>query len=135
MVNLLHLSDLHFGYDKDATAKAQRSESLDLLVKEVRKVGADWKPHILVISGNLTWQGKASGYGELAEWGESSAAAKASRFWAGVCFLGGHGWCAPGGSPLAGSQNDEPVFQPEASTRKWARRLRVDRVADYVLGA
>src|ERR1035441_5492578 len=68
MPNLLHLSDLHFGYDKDATARAQRTESLDLLVKEVRKLAADWKPHILVISGDLTWRGRASGYPELAEW-------------------------------------------------------------------
>ena len=68
MPNLLHLSDLHFGYDKDATARAQRTESLDLLVKEVRKLPADWKPHILVISGDLTWQGRASGYTELADW-------------------------------------------------------------------
>ncbi len=68
MPNLLHLSDLHFGYDQDDTAKAQRSESLDLLVKEIRKLKADWKPDILVISGDLTWQGRASGYPELAEW-------------------------------------------------------------------
>ena len=65
---MLHLSDLHFGYDKDATARLQRTESLDLLVKEVRKLTADWKPNILVISGDLTWQGKASGYAKLAEW-------------------------------------------------------------------
>ena len=30
MPNLLHLSDLHFGYDQDATARAQRTDSLDL---------------------------------------------------------------------------------------------------------
>ncbi len=68
MPNLLHLSDLHFGYDQDATACAQRTGSLDLLVKEVRRFTADWKPHVLVISGDLTWQGRASGYLELAEW-------------------------------------------------------------------
>jgi formylglycine-generating enzyme required for sulfatase activity/predicted MPP superfamily phosphohydrolase len=68
MPNLLHLSDLHFGYDQDATARAQRTDSLDLLVKEIGKLQAAWKPGILVISGDLTWQGRTSGYGELAEW-------------------------------------------------------------------
>jgi predicted MPP superfamily phosphohydrolase len=68
MPNLLHLSDLHFGYDKDATARAQREESLDLLVKLVAALAPAWKPNILVISGDLTWQGKPSGYPELAEW-------------------------------------------------------------------
>jgi formylglycine-generating enzyme required for sulfatase activity len=68
MPNVLHLSDLHFGYDRDAIARAQRSESLDLLVKELRKLKVAWKPDILVISGDLTWQGKPAGYPELAAW-------------------------------------------------------------------
>ncbi len=68
MPNLLHLSDLHFGYDKDALARAQRAESLNLLVKTVGGLKPAWKPNILVISGDLTWQGKPSGYPELAEW-------------------------------------------------------------------
>jgi len=68
MINLLHLSDLHFGYDKDATAQAQRAEALDLLVGVLGKLNPDWRPHILVISGDLTWQGRPSGYTELAEW-------------------------------------------------------------------
>jgi formylglycine-generating enzyme required for sulfatase activity len=68
MPNLLHLSDLHFGYDKDALARAQRAEALDLLVKTVRELAPDWIPRILVISGDLTWQGKPSGYPELADW-------------------------------------------------------------------
>jgi 3',5'-cyclic AMP phosphodiesterase CpdA len=68
MTNLLHLSDLHFGYDQDATARAQRTESLDSLVKQAGRLKPDWKPHILVISGDLTWQGRASGYTELAMW-------------------------------------------------------------------
>lgn len=53
---------------KMPTARAQRTESLDLLVRDIRKLKADWKPDILVISGDLTWQGRASGYTELAAW-------------------------------------------------------------------
>jgi Calcineurin-like phosphoesterase len=41
MPNLLHLSDLHFGYDRSATSRAQRAESLDLLVKELRELPSD----------------------------------------------------------------------------------------------
>lgn len=68
MPNLLHLSDLHFGYDADATARAQRTEALDLLVREIRRLPEEWRPQILVISGDLTWKGRASGYRELAAW-------------------------------------------------------------------
>ncbi len=68
MPNILHLSDLHFGYDKDATARGQRTESLDLLVKELKNLDAAWKPDILAISGDLTWQGRPTGYKELTKW-------------------------------------------------------------------
>ena len=67
MPNLLHLSDLHFGYE-DATATRQRAESLDLLVKELAKLDERWRPGILVISGDLAYRGKASEYAKLAEW-------------------------------------------------------------------
>jgi len=68
MINLLHLSDLHFGYDHDATARAQRAQALDLLVTELGRLDAKWRPQILVISGDLTWQGLPAGYTELGEW-------------------------------------------------------------------
>ncbi len=68
MINLLHLSDLHFGYDRDEAARAQRAGALDLLLKELGKLEREWKPHVLVISGDLTWRGKPAGYTELAEW-------------------------------------------------------------------
>ncbi len=68
MINLLHLSDLHFGFDRDQTAMDQRAACLDLLVKELTNLTADWKPHVLVISGDLSWQGKPEGYTELAKW-------------------------------------------------------------------
>ena len=47
MPNILYLSDLHFGYDKDATARDLRAESLDLLVKQLKTLDTDWKPGIL----------------------------------------------------------------------------------------
>ena len=56
MINLLHLSDLHFGYGRDETASAQRAGALDLLLKEIGKLERDWKPHVLVISGDLSWR-------------------------------------------------------------------------------
>jgi 3',5'-cyclic AMP phosphodiesterase CpdA len=68
MINLLHLSDLHFGYDRDATARAQRAQALDLLVTELGRLDVLWRPQILVISGDLTWQGRPTGYIELGKW-------------------------------------------------------------------
>jgi len=64
----IHLSDLHFGYDKDETARRQRQGSLDLLVNLVGALPKEWKPDILVISGDLTYQGRPAGYPELVDW-------------------------------------------------------------------
>lgn len=68
MINILHLSDLHFGYDTDKTAIAQRATALRLLCDELKKLDKAWKPDIIVISGDLSWQGRPSGYTELAAW-------------------------------------------------------------------
>jgi formylglycine-generating enzyme required for sulfatase activity len=68
MINLLHLSDLHFGYDRDETARDQRREALDGLLKVLGRLEPEWTPHIVVISGDLAWQGRASGYTELGDW-------------------------------------------------------------------
>ena len=67
-INVLHLSDLHFGYGEDATASAQRALALEGLVRELGGLESEWRPQILVISGDLTWQGKPAGYTKLGEW-------------------------------------------------------------------
>jgi hypothetical protein len=41
MVNLLHLSDLHFGYDRDATARAQRAEAYRLFLSRFSLIVPD----------------------------------------------------------------------------------------------
>jgi len=46
MIRLLHLSDLHFGYDLDRTAVAQRAGALDLLLKALGDLGCEWKPQV-----------------------------------------------------------------------------------------
>ena len=67
-INLLHLSDLHFGYDGDMTARAQRELALNALVRELQSLEAARQPQVLVISGDLTWQGRPGGYSELGVW-------------------------------------------------------------------
>ena len=58
MLNLLHRSDLHFGYDRTPLARKLRAGTLDLR-----------------ISGDLTWQGKKEGYVELRTWLETKTPA------------------------------------------------------------
>ena len=68
MINILHLSDLHFGDDHDKTATAQRHSALDSMLAILRSLDPAEKPHIIVISGDLSCKGKAQGYEDLKLW-------------------------------------------------------------------
>jgi len=67
-INILHLSDLHFGREGDATEKAMRENALNGLVRalNLNHLGSEWKPDIIVISGDIGWKGGSEDY-ELAK--------------------------------------------------------------------
>ena len=70
-VNLLHLTDLHFGYEnpKDNIARGRRHEALSSLIETLRGLkDTEWKPDLIAISGDLSWKGKPEGYTELEKW-------------------------------------------------------------------
>ncbi len=71
-VNLLHLSDLHFGVeaslDYTDTAKAQRKNTLDALIKTLQELDTEWRPDVVVISGDIGWQGVQEDYQEAKAW-------------------------------------------------------------------
>ena len=68
IVNLLHLSDLHFVEDKGGTARAERDSALDGLVDTLTHLELAWKPNLIAISGDLSFQGDPKGYEALAVW-------------------------------------------------------------------
>lgn len=68
MINILHLSDLHFGDDHDQTATTQRHAALDSMLTILSKLEASERPNIVVISGDLSCKGKAQGYEDLKIW-------------------------------------------------------------------
>jgi 3',5'-cyclic AMP phosphodiesterase CpdA len=74
-VNLLHISDLHFGIeasgDYTETAMAQRKNTLDGLIKTVRDLGSKWRPHVAVLSGDIGWKGIQEDYQRAKAWIEN----------------------------------------------------------------
>lgn len=72
-VNILHLSDLHFGIEKDrtVTGKRQRFRQKELFkklidtLKDNASVPLDWKPNVVVISGDIAWSGDSEEYQEF----------------------------------------------------------------------
>ncbi len=67
-INILHLSDLHFGMEGDVapTAVAQRQNALASLVKLLTALERDWRPVIIAVTGDIAWRGAASEYAKAA---------------------------------------------------------------------
>lgn len=69
---LLHLSDLHFGMeaksDKEQSLSAQRKNTLDTLEETLRGLPREWRPDLVVISGDIAWKGRTGDYEAAAQW-------------------------------------------------------------------
>ena len=63
-INLLHLSDIHFGYENEYefTLIAQRENVLNALMQRLKTIEKEWKPDMVVISGDIGWNGTNSNY-------------------------------------------------------------------------
>ena len=69
-VNILHLSDLHFGIEKDRSPtgvrrKFRQKELFKKLIDTLKddiSVPSDWKPDVVVISGDIAWRGELEEY-------------------------------------------------------------------------
>jgi len=71
-VNILHLSDLHFGIEpsqeRPETTLAQRKNALEELIKGLKGIDDDWQPDIVAISGDIGWAGCETDYKEARKW-------------------------------------------------------------------
>lgn len=74
-VNVLHLSDLHFGIEASGecteTALARRKLTLDGLINVLSGIESSLKPHVVVISGDIGWKGLDTDYRQAREWIEN----------------------------------------------------------------
>lgn len=73
-VNILHISDLHFGVGKTTSKKElyreQRREMIDSLISQLcsyKDSIGHWKPDVVVVSGDLAFRGKSLEYTQYKE--------------------------------------------------------------------
>lgn len=59
-INIMHLSDLHFGIGRGDLA--EREELLDAFFDDFKKIDSKWMPDIIVITGDIGWNGKKEDY-------------------------------------------------------------------------
>ncbi|MCP4349293.1 MAG: metallophosphoesterase [Desulfobacterales bacterium] len=72
IVNILHLSDLHFGIEASGkysdTVIANRKNTLEELIVTLKKLEKEWLPNIIVISGDIGWKGDKQDYVGAKKW-------------------------------------------------------------------
>lgn len=70
-INILHLSDLHFGVEDmgglGREAVERREETLLEFKKSLRNIEDKWNPNIIAISGDIGWAGRKENYVEAWE--------------------------------------------------------------------
>jgi tetratricopeptide (TPR) repeat protein/3',5'-cyclic AMP phosphodiesterase CpdA len=74
-INILHISDLHFGFEPATDGKIipssvdRRNEALEKLIEEITKLDdTEWKPNIIVITGDIGWTCKKTDYDQAGKW-------------------------------------------------------------------
>src|SRR6266540_3046043 len=66
---ILHLSDLHFGWDGDDFLKiAQRTVALREMLRVISALEDSWRPNVLCITGDIGWRGKQEDYALAKTW-------------------------------------------------------------------
>lgn len=155
VLTILHLSDLHFGIEpggvRQASALAQRKIILGALKDALVVVDGEWKPDVVVVSGDVGWRGKPGDYAQAKAWIEGMLATLglgADRL---VVSAGNHdfdrGRAIGRGYPVSKEQADEwldpgyldTMGEPFAAYREFRREmglppLRVGELENDLVG-
>lgn len=67
MQTILHITDLHFGYEGQSQ-EAKRKNCLKSLLGTISDLDSSWKPSIICITGDLVWSGTASNFDAVKLW-------------------------------------------------------------------
>jgi hypothetical protein len=67
-MNILHITDLHFGRGPTEAANDERELALGDLISVVSTVDAMWKPDVICVSGDIAYAGKADDYRLASDW-------------------------------------------------------------------
>lgn len=71
-LNILHLTDLHFSKEinptENPTQYAEQQIALEKIINTLKAIEDKWKPHLIVISGDVGWSGKSDDYVPAKDW-------------------------------------------------------------------
>ena len=69
-MNILHLSDIHFGRDRSGSTDpfSRKGEILDKLIETLSALHEGMKPDLVLVTGDIAWTGKITEFDEAYEW-------------------------------------------------------------------
>jgi hypothetical protein len=67
-MNILHITDLHFGTDRSITERDERHLALEELIVTVQGLDPSWAPSVVCVSGDLAFAGRPSDYSQFGDW-------------------------------------------------------------------
>jgi predicted MPP superfamily phosphohydrolase len=116
--NILHLTDLHFGWDEDAAKKAARQLVLDGMIEHIAQLPKEWRPQLICISGDIAWKGRADEYALAKAWLTKLLARLGLGFERVVVCAGNHdvdrGITGRMGRPIDAAEADDILTAPIA---------------------
>lgn len=65
---ILHISDLHFGWDGDERSKNNRKLALEGIIQTLNVLEEEWKPTTICVSGDVGWKGSRKDYEDAEAW-------------------------------------------------------------------
>ena len=113
---ILHISDVHFGWEgSNPSGKADREVCLSGLLERISKLEKEWKPTIVCLSGDVGWRGVSSDYVEAKQWLDRLLSCCELDYTKLIVSPGNHDSCRSearkNARPSAGLEADE-VLQP-----------------------
>jgi predicted MPP superfamily phosphohydrolase len=67
-MNILHITDLHFGRDPSEGASDERQLALDRLLNTIEGLDEPWIPTVICLSGDVAFSGRMEEYELAAAW-------------------------------------------------------------------
>jgi hypothetical protein len=69
MKTILHLTDVHFGWEgDDPSGQANRKVCLEGMLAVVKRLEPPWKPTVICMTGDVAWRGSRRDYEEAKTW-------------------------------------------------------------------
>lgn len=122
-MRILHLSDLHFGFDYTETSKATRANYMRSLDLELERIASKTPFDYVLITGDIAWKAKSTDYDSAREY--------LSELLNKCGVSASHVFICPGNHDVDRSYIEDKIFPvSQADSNRWLNIERLDRISE-----